>query len=138
MGRALLVNSGLVINSGLMKSRLLMRSALLICAVAALLLFTAVAQAANEKVVAVTASQYSYSPNVIQVKKGQTVVLKLTSADKMHGFCLSELNLRTDIKPGKTTELRFVPEKAGTIHFYCDVFCGAGHDTMNGTINVTD
>jgi cytochrome c oxidase subunit 2 len=89
-------------------------------------------------VVAVTASRFSYAPKVINVKKGETVVLKLTSADKTHGICLSELNLRADIKPGEATELRFVPQKTGTIHFYCDVFCGPGHDDMNGVINVTD
>ena len=115
-----------------------MRKVILVCGLAAVSQLANVCHAANEKVVAVTASRFSYAPKVINVKKGETVVLKLTSADKTHGICLSELNLRADIKPGEATELRFVPQKTGTIHFYCDVFCGPGHDDMNGVINVTD
>ena len=29
------------------------------------------------------------------------------------------------------------PDKAGTFIFLCDVFCGDGHEGMNGTLVVT-
>jgi cytochrome c oxidase subunit 2 len=96
------------------------------------------ALAATEQVIAITAKTFAFVPNQIKVKKGVPVVLKLTSADKAHGIFLTGLNLRSDIKPGKTSELRFTPEKTGTINFYCDVFCGDGHDDMNGKIIVTE
>jgi cytochrome c oxidase subunit 2 len=32
--------------------------------------------------------------------------------------------------------VRLMPDKVGTFTFLCDVFCGSGHETMNGTITV--
>lgn len=43
---------------------------------------------------------------------------------------------RADILPGNVAKIRVVPDKAGTFTFLCDIFCGAGHETMNGTITV--
>ena len=40
--------------------------------------------------------------------------------------------------PGKTTVIRFTPEKAGVYDFLCDNFCGSGHEEMNGRIVVKD
>ncbi|HXD51403.1 MAG TPA: cytochrome c oxidase subunit II, partial [Burkholderiales bacterium] len=40
--------------------------------------------------------------------------------------------------PGKTTRLRLVPDKTGTFVFLCDVFCGTGHEEMNGKLIVVD
>jgi len=31
-----------------------------------------------------------------------------------------------------------VPDKTGTFTFVCDIFCGTGHEEMDGTIEVTD
>jgi cytochrome c oxidase subunit II len=31
-----------------------------------------------------------------------------------------------------------VPDKTGTFIFVCDVFCGSGHERMQGTITVVD
>ena len=39
--------------------------------------------------------------------------------------------------PGKVTRLAFTPRKSGTFDFYCDVFCGDGHDEMDGHFIVT-
>ena len=41
------------------------------------------------------------------------------------------------IIPGRTTRLPLTPDKAGTFTFLCDIFCGSGHETMNGTLTVT-
>ncbi|HEX7436841.1 MAG TPA: cytochrome c oxidase subunit II, partial [Caldimonas sp.] len=42
----------------------------------------------------------------------------------------------TDIMPGKTATLRLTPDKTGSFIFLCDVFCGTGHEDMNGTLVV--
>jgi hypothetical protein len=36
------------------------------------------------------------------------------------------------------TLVRFVPDKVGVIAFFCDIFCGSGHEDMSGTITVVD
>ncbi|WP_243361006.1 cupredoxin domain-containing protein [Fundidesulfovibrio terrae] len=92
----------------------------------------------DEQVVTVTAKQYEFSPQTITVKKGTPVVLELTSLDRLHGFSCPALKLRSDIPPGKTTTVRFVPDKVGTFPFHCDNFCGSGHEHMIGTITVTE
>jgi hypothetical protein len=43
-----------------------------------------------------------------------------------------------EINPGKVTQVKFTPDKLGEFPFHCDVFCGSGHDQMEGTIKVTE
>ena len=68
--------------------------------------------------------------------KGAPVVLEFHNDSVMMGFSAPELGLRTDIPPGKITRLRLVPDKTGTFEFFCDIFCGSGHEEMTGTIIV--
>lgn len=89
-----------------------------------------------ERIVHMTARRFTYSPETIEVEEGVPVVLELTSLDRDHGFTVPELGLRIDVEPGKTARVRFVPEKAGTFLFHCDIFCGTGHEEMAGQIVV--
>jgi cytochrome c oxidase subunit 2 len=95
------------------------------------------AAAPQERVVKMTARRFTYSPETIEVEQGVPVVLELTSLDRDHGFTIPDLALRIDVEPGKTARVRFVPEKAGTFLFHCDIFCGSGHEEMAGTMVVT-
>ena len=92
--------------------------------------------AAQEKVIAVTAERFKFTPGVIQLKVGEPVVLELTSLDRKHGFAVPELGIRTEIKPNETARVHIVPDKIGTFSFHCDVFCGDGHEGMSGQIVV--
>jgi cytochrome c oxidase subunit II len=94
--------------------------------------------AENEKVIKITAKKFEYSPNKIDLKKGEPVVLEFTTLDRVHGFNCPGLGIRIDIRPGKENKLKFVPGKVGTFPFHCDNFCGSGHDGMTGTITVTE
>jgi cytochrome c oxidase subunit II len=92
----------------------------------------------KDKVIKITAKKFEYSPKDIKVKKDVPVVLEFTSLDRLHGFNCPGLGIRSDILPGKTTQLRFIPNKAGTFPFHCDNFCGIGHEGMSGTIIVEE
>ncbi len=92
----------------------------------------------RERVIQITAKKFEYSPKDITVKKDVPVVLEFTSLDRLHGFNCPGLGIRSDILPGKTTQLRFIPNKAGTFPFHCDNFCGLGHEGMTGTIIVEE
>lgn len=96
------------------------------------------ADAAQEQVVKITAKKFEYSPREITLKKGVPVTVELTSLDRTHGFNCPGLNVRSDIPPGQTTRVRFVPDKAGRFDFHCDLFCGSGHEQMTGTFIVTE
>ena len=92
----------------------------------------------KETVIQITAKKFEYSPKDIKVKKDVPVVLEFISLDRLHGFNCPGLGIRADIFPGKTNQLRFTPNKAGSFPFHCDNFCGFGHEGMTGTITVEE
>jgi cytochrome c oxidase subunit 2 len=92
----------------------------------------------KEKVIKITAKQFDFTPGNITLKKGVPVVFEFRTLDVMMGFNLPDFNARADIVPGKVTRLRLVPDKTGTFIFLCDVFCGSGHEEMNGKLTVVD
>ena len=92
----------------------------------------------NERVVKITAQRFKYEPEKVTLKRGEPVVLELSTLDRVHGFKVPAFGLRTDIKPGEVARVRIVPDKAGTYAFACDNFCGSGHEEMDGTIVVTE
>ena len=91
-----------------------------------------------EQVIQITAKKFDYTPNRIMLKKGVPVVLEFTTADVLMGFNVPDQGARADIVPGKVVRLRIVPDKAGTFTFFCDIFCGSGHEDMTGTITVVE
>ena len=84
----------------------------------------------------ISAKKFEFHPNKVTVKAGQPVVLVLTSEDRIHGFKMPDLGVRTDIVPGQETRLTLLPDKPGSFTFFCDVFCGGGHEDMDGTLVV--
>ena len=92
----------------------------------------------KEKVIKITAKKFNYTPGEVKLKKGVPVILEFRTQDVLMGFNLPDFNARADIVPGKTTRLRLVPDKTGTFVFLCDVFCGTGHEEMNGKLTVVD
>ena len=106
-------------------------------AAAVVALAVAGAQAApRAKVVKVTAQRFSYAPGNLKLKKGERVVLELTSRDVVMGFNLPDFNVRGDMIPGKVTRVEFTPDKTGDFIFLCDIFCGSGHEEMHGRVTV--
>ena len=93
---------------------------------------------AGEQVIRISATTFEFQPSEITVKKGVPVTLEITSRDRHHGFKLAAFQLRADITPGVVEKLRFVPDKTGAFRFFCDVFCGDGHEDMSGTLKVIE
>ena len=89
------------------------------------------------KVVKISARKFVFQPNALALKRGEPVVLELTTADVVMGFSAPELKLRADIIPGQVARVPFTPERTGTFAFLCDIFCGDGHEKMTGQIRVT-
>jgi cytochrome c oxidase subunit 2 len=92
----------------------------------------------KEKVIKISAKKFNYTPGEVTLKKGVPVILEFRTQDVMMGFNLPDFNVRADMVPGKTTRVRLVPGKTGTFVFLCDVFCGTGHEEMNGKLTVVD
>ena len=94
------------------------------------------AAAQTERVVRVRAKKFAFTPNEITLKRGEPVLIELTSGDVLMGFAVPDLGVRSDIVPDKITELRFTPREAGRFDFHCDIFCGDEHEDMFGKIIV--
>ena len=89
-----------------------------------------------EEVIRVSAKKFTYTPGHITLKQGVPVVLELTTDDVLMGFNVPDMGLRADIVPGQVARVRIVPDKVGEFSFFCDVFCGTGHEEMTGMISV--
>ena len=94
----------------------------------------AIAAGPNE--VEIQAMKFDFTPETVKVKRGQPVTFVLTSIDRIHGFKMPDFGVRTDIVPDLETRVTITPDKAGTFVFFCDVFCGDGHEEMSGTLIV--
>lgn len=84
----------------------------------------------------ITARRFTYNPDVVTLKQGESVLLVLKSEDVSHGLRIRELGL--DLKTSKTkpAEKLFTPQKAGNFVGHCSVFCGAKHGSMKITFHV--
>jgi cytochrome c oxidase subunit 2 len=94
--------------------------------------------ARDVRVIQMTVKRFEYSPNELHLKRGEPVVLEIRSLDVVHGFTLPDLGVRADVLPGTPARVALRPEKTGTFEFRCDVFCGSGHEELDGRVVVTE
>ena len=96
--------------------------------------YLAAARAApEERVIKLTVKRFEFSKKQIELKKGQPVVIEITSLDVPHGFSVPDFHARADVVlPGKVTRVKFTPDREGTFTYLCDIFCGTGHEQLEG------
>jgi cytochrome c oxidase subunit 2 len=122
-----------------MKSGLLVKTILLGCLAMCSLALSGLSPAPDApRRIEVSAKKFAYTPAEITVKKGEPVVLILTTEDVAHGLKFKELNLNAKLEKGKPSELAFTPDQAGDFVGHCSVFCGSGHGSMTFTLHVTE
>ncbi len=86
--------------------------------------------------VRISAKKFEFTPSSVTARVGEPIMLLLSSEDRIHGFKMPDFNLRTDIVPGVVTAVQLTPDRAGSFSYFCDIFCGDGHEDMGGTILV--
>lgn len=102
----------------------------------------------NERTFLVRAFRYGYEPNIIRVNKGDTIHLRLVSADVVHGFYLEGYDLDAAIVPMRSTfdvrhpsrggppqsveEVVFKADREGKFRYRCSQTCGFLHPFMLG------
>jgi len=102
--------------------------------------------------ISLEAEKYSYTPSRIVVNKGDTIVLKPTSADVTHGFLLDGYPVEFITRSGvaflkytwegengklqadwdRVDEVEFVVDKAGKFTYRCTQTCGNLHPFISG------
>lgn len=88
-----------------------------------------------------TAMRSHFTPDRIRVRRGDTVVLHITSIertkDAIHGFAISGYNIQLSLEPGEHYTVTFKATTPGIFPFYCTEFCSALHLEMAGWLEVT-
>jgi cytochrome c oxidase subunit 2 len=119
-----------------------MKNVLRFLAIAAVVAATAAAVASAParadapRVIPVAAKRFEFEPKEIHVKKGESVVLEVTSQDVTHGFFSRKLGFDEDLAPGKTIRVPIRADETGPYLVLCDHYCGSGHGGMKMTIVV--
>jgi len=94
------------------------------------------AQEAAGRIIEIEARRFAFTPAEITTRQGERVTLALKAIDFAHGFFIPDLNVRTDLIPGRAVTLKLKLDRAGRYAFLCDNFCGDGHEQMNGLLVV--
>lgn len=98
-----------------------------------------------ENTIDVSASMGGFDKDVIRVKAGEPITIRLTSQDNQyhmdgggkHQWAVDELDLNVIAPPEGSEWVTFTPDKPGQYTFYCDICCGGrANPTMQGTLIV--
>jgi cytochrome c oxidase subunit 2 len=91
---------------------------------------------AKPRMIPITAKKFEYEPATLELKLNQPVVFQFYTLVVVMGFSVPDFGVRGTIIPGQVTEVAMTPTKTGEFTFLCDVFCGSGHENMEGTMRV--
>jgi nitrous-oxide reductase len=87
-----------------------------------------------------TAMRSHYTPDVVEAKQGDTLVLHITNIeqtpDATHGFAIPQYNVEASLDPGEVVNIPIELNRAGTFGMYCSEFCSALHLEMQGWLQV--
>nr|WP_199339511.1 cytochrome c oxidase subunit II [Nostoc sp. FACHB-892] len=72
----------------------------------------------------------------MHVPIGREVQINMTANDVIHAFWVPEFRLKQDAIPGRQSEIRFTPNKAGDYTLICAELCGPYHGAMRAPIVV--
>lgn len=86
----------------------------------------------NQIMISVDAKRWQFTPNIINVKKGQKVKIIINNTDTKHGINLPDFNVAGN------DSIEFTADKTGEFIFKCNNYCGDGHGEMQGKIIVTE
>lgn len=91
---------------------------------------------ARERVIDLTGRRFEWDPGVIEVNRGDRVVLRVRAEDVTHGLYIDGYGIREEIFPGQVKEITFTTDRPGRFMFRCAVTCGTFHPYMTGWLRV--
>jgi heme/copper-type cytochrome/quinol oxidase subunit 2 len=90
-------------------------------------------QAPNRREFAITARDYRFTPDRLEVTQDDLVKLTIESADVTYSFTIDAYRLSRRIPAGAKTVVEFRADQAGTFDFYSNM---TGHEKMRGQLVV--
>ncbi len=95
-------------------------------------------------------ARYSVHPPEITLPAGRPIVLRVASADVLHGLHVAGTNIGTQVVPGYVSQVRTTirfdsvaeigtknADGSVTVPLFCNEYCGMGHQSMFGRVRVT-
>src|SRR5688572_15409198 len=93
-------------------------------------------QAPNRREFAISARDYRFSPDRLEVMQDDLIKLTVESADVAYSFTIDEYRLSRRIPAGGKTIIEFRADQAGTFDFYSNMTSDARHQKMRGQLSV--
>ena len=93
-------------------------------------------QAPTRREFTVTARDYSFSPNRVEVQQDDLIKLTVQSADNAYGFTIDDYRVSKRVPAGGSTVIEFRADRAGTFAFYSNLSNDARHSQMRGQLVV--
>lgn len=90
----------------------------------------------NEYEAYVVAQTWAFVPRELEIPVGSTVTIYVTSPDLQHGFKITDTNVNTMVIPGQVSKMTYTFDEVGEFPYICHEYCGSGHITMYGVVNV--
>ncbi len=84
----------------------------------------------------VLALAWRFEPRELEVPVGSTVDIFVTSPDLQHGFKITDTNVNMMVVPGQVSKISYTFDEVGEFPYICHEYCGRGHATMFGVVNV--
>jgi cytochrome c oxidase subunit 2 len=86
----------------------------------------------------IVAQTWAFVPREIEVPRGSTVDIYITSPDLQHGFKITDTNVNLMVVPGQVSKVTYTFDEVGEFPYICHEYCGRGHAAMFGVVNVVE
>jgi heme/copper-type cytochrome/quinol oxidase subunit 2 len=93
-------------------------------------------QAPNRREFTLTARDYRFSPDRIEVIKDDLVKITVQSADHAYSVTIDEYRLSKRVPAGGSTVIEFRADQMGTFSFYSNMTSDSRHAQMRGQLVV--
>ena len=84
----------------------------------------------------VVATQFAFVPQCVVVPANETVTLRFSSPDVIHGLLVTGTNVNTMVVPGYVAQVHTVFTGTGDLLMPCHEYCGLGHSEMWANVQV--
>lgn len=88
------------------------------------------------QVVRVTARNWDWTMSATHLKAGEEVKFVVRSLEAVHGFSIMGTHISTAVTQGDPPSVIYWKPVKGVYTLACNVYCGAGHDTMHTVFTV--
>jgi len=93
-------------------------------------------QAPNRREITLTARNYRFTPNRIEVAQDDLVKLTVQSEDVAYSVTIDEYRVSRRVPAGGSTTLEFRADRPGTFAFYSNMTNDSRHSQMRGELVV--